>query len=59
MIKVLFASNNYYLYNDIDFYGPYHSLADAEWASHSLERQHKIGLKKASDILDYKYIKSI
>lgn len=59
MIKVLFASNNYYLYDEIDFYGPFHSLADAEWASKLLNNQRKVDLKTASDLLNYKYIKSV
>ena len=30
MLKIVFADNNYYLLKDGNFYGPFHSIADAE-----------------------------
>ena len=33
MLKIVFSHNEYYLYDGFNFYGPYHSIADAEAAT--------------------------
>ena len=30
MLKIVFADNDYYLLKDGNFYGPFHSIAEAE-----------------------------
>ena len=59
MLKIVKAKNNYYLYNDIDFFGPYHSMADATFARHTLNRQHKVTMKEASALLGYVFITNV
>lgn len=55
-MKIVFSSNQYYLYDDINFYGPYHSIADAMYDRHTLKRQHTINLSEAAQLLDDKII---
>jgi hypothetical protein len=56
MLKIVKANNNYYLYNDYDFFGPYHSIADATFARHTLDKQHKISIEESAQLLGYKFI---
>lgn len=55
-MKIVFSSNQYYLYDDINFYGPYHSVADAMYGRHTLKRQHTVNLSEAAQLLNYKVI---
>jgi hypothetical protein len=55
-MKIVFSSNQYYLYDDINFYGPYHSIADAMYGRHTLKRQHTINLSEVAQLIDYKVI---
>lgn len=55
-MKIVFSSNQYYLYDDINFYGPYHSIADAMYSRHTLKRQHTINLLEVAQLIDYKVI---
>lgn len=55
-MKIVFSSNQYYLYDDINFYGTHHSMADAMCSRHILKRQHTINLSEAAQLIDYKII---
>ena len=55
-MKIVFSSNQYYLFDDINFYGPYHSMADAMNCRHTLKRQHTINLSEVAQLIDYKII---
>lgn len=60
MLKIYLASNEYYLSDDHDYYGPYHSMADAEYASHNMQRQKKIGLAEAAQyLIGLRFIKNV
>ncbi len=59
MLKIVTANNEYYLYDDYDFYGPYHSIADATFARHTLLRQHKVSLEESAQLLGYKFITNL
>lgn len=51
MFKIYFASNEYYLNDGCDYYGPFHSIADAEYGLNHLSHQRKIGLAEAAQYL--------
>lgn len=59
MLKIVKANNNFYLYDDYDFFGPYHSIADATFASHTLSKLHKIAIEESAQLLGYKFITNL
>lgn len=56
MFKIVFSHNEYYLYDGFNFYGSYHSMADAETGRHCLKQQHAVPLEQAAELLGYKVI---
>lgn len=56
MLKIVFSHNEYYLYDNFNFYGPYHSMADAETGRHCLNRQQAVPLERAAELIGYKVI---
>lgn len=56
MLKIVFSHNEYYLYDNFNFYGPYHSMADAEADRHCLNRQQAVPLERAAELIGYKVI---
>ena len=53
IIQIVFYMNEYYLYDGYSFYGPYHSMADAESDVKS-KWKRKVNLPTG-----YKFIKNI
>lgn len=46
MIKIVFSNNQYYIYDNHDFYGPYHSMAEAESNRKNRDINKKVELKE-------------
>ena len=51
--KIVLSHNDYYLFDDFNFFGSYHSIAEAEWAAKHEKYKNKVILK------DYKFIKMV
>lgn len=51
--KIVLSNNNYYLFDDFNFFGAYHSIADAEWAA-----KHE-KYKNIANLENYKFIKNL
>lgn len=45
MLKIVFSNNEYYIYDNYDFYGPYHSMAEAEFNRKKKSANKKVQLK--------------
>lgn len=56
MFKIVYSHNEYYLYDGFNFYGSYHSMADAEYGRHDLKRQHAVPLEQAAELIGYKVV---
>ena len=56
MFKIVYANNEYYLYDGFDFYGSYHSIADARTGRNDLKRQHKVTLEESAELLGFKVL---
>lgn len=55
MLGIIFVNNEYFLYDGADFYGPFHSLADAYIGRHKF-KHHKTSLEKSSQLVGFKTI---
>lgn len=56
MFKIVLSHNEYYLYDNFNFYGPYHSIADAEADRHCLNYKRVVHIEQATELLGYKVI---
>ena len=56
MLKIVFSNNEYYLYDGFNFYGPYHSIADAEADRHNLNYKRVVHIEQATELIGYKVI---
>lgn len=54
MLKIVFSHNEYYLYDGFNFYGPYHSIADAD--RHNLNYKRVVHIEQATELIGYKVI---
>jgi hypothetical protein len=56
MSKIVIAKNNYFLMKDGCFYGPYHSIAEAELNRFKPELKSLI---EKPDLKEYKFLKNV
>ena len=55
--QIVKSKNNFYIYDGFDFYGSFHSLADAEYNIKSLSRNNN--LKLSEKLVDFRVLTNI